>query len=109
MGWFDNDTPEAKSQKIVNVNNHHNAKWTFELLGGAAAYEAIQAYEDHEAREGKIEDRVKAKEFIATAISAYIAREVESKGIDYVDLNKAKYHAQRRCDIRLSHRGRFKP
>lgn len=34
------------------TNRPHEAKWSHELIGGAAAYEAMKAYEDHEARNG---------------------------------------------------------
>ena len=30
----------------------HEAKFSHELIGGAAAFEAMKAYEDHEARNG---------------------------------------------------------
>lgn len=31
----------------------HEAKWSHELIGGAAAYEAAKAYEDHVAKNGE--------------------------------------------------------
>lgn len=34
------------------TNRPHEAKWSHELIGGAAAYEAAKAYEDHVARNG---------------------------------------------------------
>ena len=34
------------------TNRPHEAKWSHELIGGAAAYEAMKAYEEHEARNG---------------------------------------------------------
>lgn len=34
------------------TNRPHEAKWSHELIGGAAAYEAMKAYENHEARNG---------------------------------------------------------
>lgn len=75
MGWFDgeyhktflfklkdyqsltifpitDDSHEARSHEEV-TNRPHEAQWSHELIGGAAAYEAMKAYEEHEAREGK--------------------------------------------------------
>lgn len=90
----------------------HEAKWSHELIGGAAAYEAMKAYEDHEARNGKrntsldskthgltsctgkIDDHAKAKEIIAGLAGAFIDREVETKGLDFIDREKAKHHAK---------------
>lgn len=31
----------------------HEAQWSHELIGGAAAYEAAKAYEDHVSRNGE--------------------------------------------------------
>ena len=47
------DSPQAQAYDEV-VNRPHEAKWTHELLGGAAAYEAAKAYEDHVASNGKL-------------------------------------------------------
>jgi hypothetical protein len=45
------DSHEARAHEEM-TNRPHEAKWSHELIGGAAAYEAMKAYEEHEAREG---------------------------------------------------------
>jgi hypothetical protein len=47
----EDDSHEAQSYDQV-VNRPHEAKWSHELLGGAAAFEAAKAYEDHVSRNG---------------------------------------------------------
>lgn len=57
MGLFDffnND--DSGREQVYNLdpnNEHHKAKLSHELIGGAAGFEAMKAYEDHLKREGK--------------------------------------------------------
>ena len=55
LSWhlFPEKSFEAESHDCV-TQRPHEAKWSHELIGGAAAYEAMKAYEDHEAREGML-------------------------------------------------------
>lgn len=46
------DSHEARSHEEV-TQRPHEAKWSHELIGGAAAYEAMKAYEEHEERNGR--------------------------------------------------------
>ncbi|KAI8712923.1 hypothetical protein NCS52_01392000 [Fusarium sp. LHS14.1] len=106
MGWFDNDSDQAQAYDQV-VNRPHEAEWTHELLGGAAAFEAAKAYEDHVSRNGHPDSHARAKEILAGAIGAFVDREVETKGLDYVDREKAKRHAQRQAEEQLAQEGRY--
>ncbi|KJZ72147.1 hypothetical protein HIM_08412 [Hirsutella minnesotensis 3608] len=101
MGWFDNDSDQAQAYDQVK-NRPHEAKWSHELLGGAAAFEAAKAYEDHVAANGQPDSHAKAKEVLAGFIGAFVDREIETKGLDYVDAQKAKHHAQRHAEEQLS-------
>ncbi|KAJ5609083.1 hypothetical protein N7528_009650 [Penicillium herquei] len=92
MGFFDHDSEEARHHDQMS-NSPHEAKWSHELIGGAAAYEAMKAYEEHEQRNGKVENHAKAKELLAGFAGAFIDREVETKGLDFIDREKAKHHA----------------
>jgi hypothetical protein len=109
MGWFDHDSEEARHyQEFQNTpREEHEAKFSHELIGGAAAYEAMKAYEDHEARNGQIDNHAKAKEVIAGLVGAFVDREVETKGLDFVDREKAKHHAQQRAERQLEQSGRW--
>lgn len=43
----------------------HESKLSHELIGGAAAFEAVKAYEDHERKEGKQVNHALGKELLA--------------------------------------------
>ncbi|PHH78568.1 hypothetical protein CDD80_6679 [Ophiocordyceps camponoti-rufipedis] len=124
MGWFDDDSEQARAYQEV-TQRPHEASWTHELLGGAAAYEAAKAYENHVERNGKHpphqltdvlqltdcvgqpEEHAKAKEILAGAIGAFVDREVETRGLDYIDAEKAKRHAQNQAEEQLSNEGQW--
>lgn len=119
------DSEEAQYHDQV-TNRPHEAQWSHELIGGAAAYEAMKAYEAHEARNGmavpfhlrtaltndssligQIDDHAKAKEVIAGLVGAFVDREVETKGLDFIDREEAKRHAQERAERQLAESGRW--
>jgi hypothetical protein len=51
IGVTDNSDQAQAYEQVTE--RPHEAKWSHELIGGAAAYEAAKAYEDHVARNGK--------------------------------------------------------
>ncbi|KAG5921773.1 hypothetical protein E4U42_005716 [Claviceps africana] len=106
MGWFDNDSDQAQAYEQVK-ERPHEAKWSHELIGGAAAFEAAKAYEDHVARNGHPDDHATAKEILAGAIGFFVDREVETKGLDFIDREKAKRHAQKQAEEGLASEGRW--
>ncbi|KAJ5676147.1 hypothetical protein N7462_009044 [Penicillium macrosclerotiorum] len=106
MGFFDHDSEEYRHHDEM-TNRPHEAKWSHELIGGAAAYEAMKAYEEHEARNGKIDEHAKAKEVVAGLIGAFVDREVETKGLDFIDREKAKHHARERAEASMNNSGRW--
>ncbi|QUC17166.1 uncharacterized protein UV8b_01407 [Ustilaginoidea virens] len=106
MSWFGNDSDQAQAYQQV-TERPHEAKWSHELIGGAAAYEAAKAYEDHVARNGHPDDHAKAKEILAGAIGFFVDREVETRGLDFIDREKAKRHAQRQAEEGLRSEGRY--
>ncbi|PHH60341.1 hypothetical protein CDD81_1826 [Ophiocordyceps australis] len=97
MALFSSDSEQARAHDQV-TNKPHEAKWTHELLGGAAAFEAAKIYQDHEAKNGRPKSHAMAKELLAGAIGAFVDREVESKGLDHIDAAKAKRHAQKQVE-----------
>ncbi|KAF4595449.1 CipC1 protein, concanamycin induced protein C [Ophiocordyceps camponoti-floridani] len=106
MGWFDDDSEQARAYQEV-TQRPHEASWTHELLGGAAAYEAAKAYENHVERNGQPDEHAKAKEILAGAIGAFVDREVETRGLDYIDAEEAKRHAQRQAEEQLGSEGQW--
>jgi len=73
----------------------HTAFISHELIAGAASYEAAKAYEEYvKKNQGVRPSHEKAKEIFAAASSAFIDREVESKGLDFIDRERARWKAQ---------------
>ncbi|KAI6039817.1 hypothetical protein EDC04DRAFT_2681659 [Pisolithus marmoratus] len=56
--------------------------------------QAAKAYEDHKKRNGEPDNHATAKELLAGFAGAFIDREVETKGLDFVDKQKAKRHGK---------------
>ncbi|KAG6819820.1 hypothetical protein H0H93_008230 [Arthromyces matolae] len=101
MGWFSSDSNQAQAYQEV-VNSPPKAKLSHELLAGAASYEADKAYENHIARYGKPESHAKAKELLAGFTGAFIDREVETKGLDYVDKREVENKARGNYERQLA-------
>ncbi|KAL1962119.1 hypothetical protein VTN77DRAFT_586 [Rasamsonia byssochlamydoides] len=101
MGWFSEDSEQFTAYDQVN-SAPHKAELSHELIAGAASYEAAKAWEEHLAREGKPDDHAKAKEILAGFAGAFIDRLVETKGLDYIDRERAKRHAQQQLEEQLA-------
>ncbi|KAI0335478.1 hypothetical protein GY45DRAFT_1342545 [Cubamyces sp. BRFM 1775] len=97
MGFFHHESDEAQAYDQV-VNAPHKAELSHELIAAAASYEAAKAYEQHCEREGKPQSHEKAKEIMAGFAGAFIDRMVETKGLDFIDREKAKRHASERVE-----------
>eukprot|EP00249_Psilotum_nudum_P030536 c43251_g1_i1 orf=190-561(-) len=95
MGWFD-DNRDAHEQ--VYGQREHEAKFSHELLGGAAAFEGMKLFEDSQRREGKTVNHAFAKELLVGFAGAEVDRLAETKGMDEYDRIEAKRHAQGRAE-----------
>ncbi|KAJ3547235.1 hypothetical protein NM688_g5420 [Phlebia brevispora] len=97
MGWFDSSSSQAQSYDQWNNTdvNQHDPSAVHELLAGAASYEAAKAYENHCAQNGQPPSHEEAKELLAGVSGAFVDREVETRGLNFVDKEKAKYEARR--------------
>ncbi|GFF52737.1 phosphoglycerate mutase family protein [Aspergillus udagawae] len=73
----------------------HEVKISHELIAAAASYEAAKAYENHVAENGPPPSHEKAKEILAGLAGAFIDRDVETKGLDFIDREEAKRDATR--------------
>ncbi|KAJ7123982.1 hypothetical protein C8R43DRAFT_1031494 [Mycena crocata] len=100
MGWFGDDSYEAQAhEQVMNAETEeHKASLSHELIAAAASYEAAKAYENHCAENGQPDSHAKAKEIIAGLSGAFIDRIVETKGLDFIDKQKAKRHAEERTE-----------
>ncbi|KAF5322305.1 hypothetical protein D9619_000904 [Psilocybe cf. subviscida] len=97
MGWFSDDSDQAQAYDQV-VNAPHKAELSHELIAGAASYEAAKAYERHCEANGQPASHAEAKEIFAGFAGAFIDRMVETKGLDYVDRERAQHHAKQQAD-----------
>ncbi|KAI0270007.1 CipC protein [Gloeopeniophorella convolvens] len=102
MGWFGDDSNEASDYNTYQTTPKHESKVSHEMISGAAAYEAAKAYEDHVARNGQPDSHAKAKELLAGFAGAFIDKEFESNGLDFLDKEKAKYQARQRAEQAVS-------
>jgi len=100
MSWFNSDSDQAQAYDQYNAAPH-KAELSHELIGGAAAYEAAKAYEDHVAKNGKPDSHAKAKEIFAALAGGVVDRLVETKGLDFVDKEKAKHEAKKQAEQSL--------
>ncbi|KAA1466397.1 hypothetical protein DENSPDRAFT_862438 [Dentipellis sp. KUC8613] len=101
MGWFDHDSDEHSAYSQVN-EAPHKAELSHELIAGAASYEAAKAWEKHLQENGKPDDHAKAKELLAGFAGAFVDRIVETKGLDFVDKEKAKRQARENLENRVA-------
>ncbi|KAI5475672.1 hypothetical protein MNV49_001047 [Pseudohyphozyma bogoriensis] len=103
-GLFKHDYKENDAEAAAEVYNtaaitdQHKAKWSHELIGGAAAFEAAKAYEKHRAESGQPVNHALAKELIAGFAGAEIDKLFETKGLDFIDREKAKHHAKKEAE-----------
>ncbi|CAO0799267.1 unnamed protein product [Mucor circinelloides] len=80
------------------VTEEHQAEWTHELLGGAAAFGAMAMYNKKQEEEGTPVDHAMAKNLLAGLAGAAVDRLVETKGLDWFDRQKAKKHAEEEAE-----------
>ncbi|ODV76715.1 uncharacterized protein CANTADRAFT_58016 [Suhomyces tanzawaensis NRRL Y-17324] len=83
---------EDKHEQVYG--EQHEGKFSHELLAGAASFEAAKLFEDRQRREGKPVSHKFAKELLAGIAGAEVDKLFETKGLDYLDRNKAKRQAE---------------
>ncbi|KAJ6133974.1 CipC1 protein [Penicillium sp. IBT 18751x] len=100
MGFFSDDSDQANYANQWNESNpqEHDPSFAHELIAGAASFEAAKAYENHVAQNGQPPNHQMAKELLAGFAGAFIDREVETKGLDFIDREKAKRQAEEHLD-----------
>ncbi|KAL9934694.1 hypothetical protein V8E36_006469 [Tilletia maclaganii] len=97
MGFFGGDAHDQVYNQY-DGSEEHKGKLSHELIGGAAAFEAMRAYEQHQEREGKPANHALAKELLAGFAGAEVDKLFETKGLDFLDKQEAKRHAQREAE-----------
>ncbi|KAH8551868.1 hypothetical protein BGW37DRAFT_492687 [Umbelopsis sp. PMI_123] len=91
MGLFD---AFSQNHDEVYGSEGHKSSWSHELIGGAAGFAAMKAFEAKQAREGKQTNHAFAKELLAGIAAAEADKLFETKGLDFIDREKAKHQAK---------------
>ncbi|KAI9253023.1 hypothetical protein BY458DRAFT_443465, partial [Sporodiniella umbellata] len=80
--------------EVKETPHEHKGKLSHELIAGAASYEAVKAYQKHCEEQGKPSDHATAKALLAGFAGAALDKLIETKGLDFVDKQKAKRDAE---------------
>ncbi|RSH92733.1 hypothetical protein EHS25_008179 [Saitozyma podzolica] len=111
MGLFDFFNNDASGRdQVYNIdpnNPEHKAKLSHELIGGAAGFEAMKAYEQHCAKNGQPPSHAMAKELLAGFAAAEVDKLFETKGLDAYDREEAKRHAKQQAEQALNQSGQY--
>jgi hypothetical protein len=90
---------DAKEQRNEIYNGEpHESKWTHEALAGGAAFEAMHLFEKRQREQGQAVSHGFAKEAIAAIAGAEVDKLFETKGLDFLDREKAKRHAKQQAE-----------
>ncbi|KAG0041957.1 hypothetical protein BGZ83_001072 [Gryganskiella cystojenkinii] len=81
-------------------SDEHKAHWTHELLAGAAAFEAAKKYE--QAHPG--DKHSLTKEILASLAGAEADKLFETKGLDFLDRQKAQHEAKKQAEQLYEHK-----
>ncbi|ROV91116.1 hypothetical protein VSDG_07847 [Cytospora chrysosperma] len=91
----------------------HESKMSHELIGSAAAFEGMRLWEKKQRESGEPVEHGLAKEMIAAAAGFEVDKLVETKGLDFVDREKAKHQAKKQAeqlyDQQYGERDQFHP
>jgi len=79
------------------VQPQHQSSWTHEAIAGAAGFAAMNAYESHLRATGQQPSHQMMKEILAGIAAAEVDKLVETKGLDWIDREKAKHMAVRQA------------
>ncbi|KAF9168590.1 hypothetical protein BGX21_011241 [Mortierella sp. AD011] len=88
------EASEHHAQVYAEDAKPHESTWTHELLGGAAAFEAMKLYED---KKNPGDSHALAKEILAGIAGTQIDKLFETKGLDFLDKEKAKHEAKQKA------------
>ncbi|KAI0039233.1 putative phosphoglycerate mutase family protein [Auriscalpium vulgare] len=90
----DSDQAQAHSEYTAAP---HKSKLSHELIAGAVSYMAVKAYKSHVAKNGQPASHAQAEELLAGFTGAFIDREAETHGLDWLDKEKAKRDANHKA------------
>ncbi|RCK56523.1 hypothetical protein Cantr_06008 [Candida viswanathii] len=82
---------EENHQEVYNGG--HEAKFSHEVVAGAASFAAVKLFEDKQRRDGKPVSHAFAKEAIAALAGAEADKLFETKGLDHLDRERVRRQA----------------
>ncbi|GJJ68917.1 hypothetical protein EMPS_01263 [Entomortierella parvispora] len=81
-------------EQVYGDNAKHESHWSHELIAGAAAFQAAKAYEaSHPGGKHTL-----TKELLAGLAGAEADKLFETKGLDFLDREKAKHQAKKEAE-----------
>ena len=90
---------EAKESRDEVYNGEpHESKWTHEAVAGGAAFEAMHLWEKKQRESGQPVSHSLAKEVLVAGAAAEVDKLFETKGLDFLDREKAKHHAKKQAE-----------
>ncbi|KAH6896047.1 hypothetical protein B0T10DRAFT_479357 [Thelonectria olida] len=95
---FGFDEAREHRDRVYDDERRHEGHLSHEVLAGGAAFEAMKLWEDRQRDSGEPVKHSFAKEIIAGLAGAEVDKLVETKGLDYVDREKAKRHARQQAE-----------
>ncbi|KAH8797053.1 hypothetical protein F5882DRAFT_287482, partial [Hyaloscypha sp. PMI_1271] len=92
-------TGEAQdSYDQVQNGDVNESSFGHEALAGAASFGAFKMFEDRQRKEGKPVSHQFAKELLVGLAGAEVDKLAETKGMDFIDREKAKHHAKQQVE-----------
>jgi len=92
---YGNDNGNGNSQPAPS-SGKNTGSWTHEVLAAAAGFEAMRVYERQQAKQkGQPPNHSIVKGILAGLAAAAVDRLIETKGLDYLDAQRARVAAQR--------------
>jgi len=105
MGWYGDDHDNTQAYNSYNDAPKHQSHVSHELIAAAASYEAAKAYEQHKEKNGQPVNHAKAKEIAAGLAGAFIDKQFETHGLDFLDKQKAKHQAKQQVEQAIDQNG----
>ncbi|GAA5841289.1 hypothetical protein JCM3766R1_005016 [Sporobolomyces carnicolor] len=99
---FHHESEQAQAYNQLQNGEVHEGSFGHEFLAGAAAFAAERAYEQHVAKNGKPPNHQLAKELFAGFAAAEADKLIETKGLDFIDREKAQRQARQQAEQNFS-------
>jgi len=96
FGW--GESQDAHQQVYGSGGYDNQAKFSHELVAGAASFEGFKLFEDHQRKEGKPVDHAFAKELLAGFVGGEVDKLAETKGMNEWDEHEARKHAKQNAE-----------